>query len=559
MFKEYLFYNKSLPEFPLDESIEVVNCIDNITSECLVANIETSKAFIYAPEINYYIDNSQDSINEKIHKIKKLYDSRGASCDFREDREFSQTVGNKLVVISLDETAPFMEELNALDFVKIFLKPDDVLEIKGHIGALHVSFLQDNVALEFVTDQLLWFGMPEAYVKKVGMYDPLLLGVEKTLSTLCANVGEYHYKNFLSYDATTCQYHERRQEICAVCANVCPTGAIVKVDAQRHLQFSHIDCIGCGKCVSVCPSGSLDTVQMPLDALSAMSPYYKNSIVLLLPSKVGIENLHVKLPKGVLPFVVESKDVLSEAHFMTFLQTSLNPILFYTKELSGAILEVVTLINAIFQRKYNKQAIFTCKNEKELQEACEKMESLAECEYGIHQKGMHKREIFSARLAHLVGSENLGKITTGKLVHYGNITIDQDKCTLCFSCIGACNVKALTAHPQDNSLRLNPSLCTSCGYCVASCPEKGCINIIEEELSLEPNYFMQNIMAQDELFKCTQCGKEFATVKSIQKIASIMAPHFGDNPLKMATLYCCAACKPKVMFQESAEKGFLNQ
>lgn len=557
MFKEYLFHNKGLLNFPLDESIEVVNSIENVTSECLVSNVKTSKAFIYAPEINFYIQNSKDSINDQIYKVKKLYDIRACASDFAEDVDFEQAVGKKLITVSSLEEEDFISETQKEGFETMLFSPEMITSISGHIGDLHVNFCtKEGEDLEIICDQLVWSNMPEQYTQKVGMYDLAKLGKEKTLKTLHENVGSYSYKSFFAYDSQTCQYHERREEICGLCADVCPTGAIVKIDEKKHLQFSHIDCVACGKCISVCPSGSLDLVAMPLDAFSAMMEYFTNSTILLLPKKVDLESLHVKLPKGVLPLVIESKETLSEAHFMTFLQTTGNPVYFFSKSLHGASLEVVNLINDIFQRKYNKQAIFTCKDEKELESAFNDAQTLSECKYGIHQNGMLKREIFSARLAHLVGDENLGKITTDKFVHYGNLNIDQDKCTLCFSCIGACNVKALTARPEDNSLRLNPSLCTSCGYCIASCPELGCIKVIENELSLKPSFFTQNTMAQDELFKCTQCGTEFATLKSIQKIASIMAPHFKDNPKKLAALYCCPACKPKVMLSETEEGSF---
>lgn len=557
MLKEYMFYDQNPLEFPLHESIEVVNTTQNLTSKYLVSNVKTDNSYLYAPEINYYVKNSEDVISDKIHNVKKLYDARGVSLDFVDDIELSQSVGNKLVVICLDEHSDFIEEAKKRDFVTLVFNPNDILEVSGCIGNLHVSFLKDQEELEVVCDQIVWFEMPKIYTQKVGMYDLNVLGLEKIIETLCSNVGEYRYKHFITYDSQTCQYHERkRADICTECVGVCPSGAIIKIDSKKHLQFSHIDCIGCGACVSVCPSSSLDLAQMPFDAFSKMSSFYKNSIVLLIPSKVDFESLDLKLPKGVLPLVIESKDALNEAHFMTLLQTSTYPVLFFTKALRGAVLEVVSLVNEIFQRKYNKQAIFTCKDENELQEACKNIQAIDACSYGINQEGMSKREIFSARLAHLVGSENLGTITTGKIAHYGNLKIDDEKCTLCFSCIGACNVKALTAHPEDNSLRFNPSLCTSCGYCVLSCPEKGCISVVENELSLEPKYFIQNIMAQDELFACQECGKEFATVKSVQKIAAMMAPHFGNDPRKMATLYCCAECKPKVMFGDALEKGF---
>ncbi|WP_232013714.1 4Fe-4S dicluster domain-containing protein [Wolinella succinogenes] len=49
--------------------------------------------------------------------------------------------------------------------------------------------------------------------------------------------------------------------------------------------------------------------------------------------------------------------------------------------------------------------------------------------------------------------------------------MDQEKCTLCLSCVGACNVNALTANSNEFTLDFNASLCTTCGYCLPSCPE----------------------------------------------------------------------------------------
>jgi len=50
------------------------------------------------------------------------------------------------------------------------------------------------------------------------------------------------------------------------------------------------------------------------------------------------------------------------------------------------------------------------------------------------------------------------------------------------------------------------------------------------------------------LVKCVECGVEFATKKSVEKIANMMIPKFGNDKSKIRALYCCADCKPKVMF-----------
>ena len=271
--------------------------------------------------------------------------------------------------------------------------------------------------------------------------------------------------------------------------------------------------------------------------------------MLIIPQKMDLKTLDIPLKAGILPFMIAGEKYLHEAHLLSLLQTSGNPIIFYTDFISKGTGEAVRFLNEIFERKYHKKAIYLCKTLTELQEAFETMQPLPECLYGINEADLAKREIFSARLAHLVGKEDLGVVKTGEHIHYGDIVINEDKCTLCLSCVSACNVRALTAHPEDNSLRFNASICTNCSYCEATCPEKECLQIIKDEIRLNPTWFSQRVMARDELFKCVECGKEFATSKSIQKVAALMSPIFGEDTVKLHTLYCCGECKPKAMFK----------
>jgi len=280
-----------------------------------------------------------------------------------------------------------------------------------------------------------------------------------------------------------------------------------------------------------------------------VAEFYKDKTALIVPRKMNIENLDIEIPKGVLPLGTEGEKFLHEAHMISLIQTSGNPIIFYTDFISKGTGDAIHIINEAFERKYGKKAVFVCKDKEELENAFENTQSIPECKYGINEADLRKREIFSARLAHLVGEDDLGVVQTGEHIHYGNITINQDNCTLCLSCVGACNVRALTAHPEDNSLRFNPSICTNCTYCEVVCPEIDCLSVQRDEISLNPSYFKQNIMAKDELFACVECGKEFAPKKAVEKIAKIMEPMFKGDEIKIKTLYCCADCKPKVLIQ----------
>jgi ferredoxin len=554
MMKEYLYCKEGDLEFPLDESIEVVQSQEGITAQYLVSNVQTQNTFIYAPEINFYLENSEDEISKKIVNVKKLYDIRGAVCDLAQDIDFEQEVGEKLLIVSKKDESPLVNEMNDFGLTSMLIEPYMIKDVNGHIGALHVEIQKGDERLEVECDQIIWFDAPEFAMKQSGCVDPNAIGLEKAIQKVKSSSGVYKYKNFIKYDPKICQYHERREEICGRCADVCPTVSILKEDETKHLVFSHVDCHGCGGCISICPSGALDYSQMPRAAFKEIASFYERNIALIIPKKMEIESLHVSLPKGVLPLATEGEKFLHEAHLMTLLQTSTNPIIFYTDFVSKGSSDAIRIVNEIFQKKYHKQAIYVCENEQELQEAFSKIQPISECQYGFDERGMNKREIFSARLAHLVGNEDLGVIQTGPNVHYGNVNINEANCTLCLSCVGACNVRALTAHPEDNSLRLDPSICTNCGYCEVTCPEENCLSVVYDELSLKPEYFKQSIKAKDELFKCVECGKEFATVKAIEKIAKVMEPKFAGDEAKIRSLYCCADCKPKVTLLAHLEK-----
>ncbi|WP_331774767.1 4Fe-4S binding protein [Sulfurospirillum sp. 1612] len=553
MQNEYLFLSKEKLDFPLDESITVAHEQDE--QEYLVSNENIKNTQIYAPEINFYLKHSQDDIRQKITNVKKLYDIRADNFDLAQYVDYEEPVGNKLLIVTQDEKsdiyAPFLED-DAL--MSITLNPEMILDVNGHIGKLNVTILKDAEEYALECDQIIWPDAPVFAMKQSGTFDPNVLDIDTIYKKVKENLEGYKYKNFVTYDSSICQYHERREEICGKCAEVCPTVSILKEDESKHLVFSHVDCHGCGGCVSVCPSGALDYTQMPRVAFSEVSSYFRDQIALIIPEKMALESIRVDLPKQVLPFMIAGEKFLHEAHFMTLLQTSGNPVIFYTDFISKGTGDAIMMVNEIFEKKYHKKAIYVCQDSEALADAFGALESLSECQYGINEKDLKKREIFSARLAHLVGEDDLGVVKTGEHVHYGRVEINEANCTLCLSCVGACNVRALTAHPEDNSLRFNASICTDCGYCEVTCPEADCLRVVKDEISLKPDWFTQKVMAKDELFACVECGKEFATVKAIKKIADIMTPIFGDDEVKIRSLYCCADCKPKVVLNSYLEK-----
>lgn len=557
---EFVFYNHQNIELPLPDNIYITKN-PKLDSKPLISNHPSVDSYMVAPEIDLYIENSQDDVLNKAQNVATLFETRAICFDFAQDSDYSQEVGKNILLIGEEATLEALKSaLKAKGFAVLVVHPNDVAMIDGHLGALRVTLRHGEELNEVDADQMVWFNAPEFALRQSGVLNPESEDLEKIVEMIEEKTGLHEYKNFITYDSSICQYHERREEICGKCAEVCPTVAIVKLDDTKRLKFSHIDCHGCGGCISICPSGAVEYAQMPRAAFYEIAKLYKDKTTLIVPRKMITKDLKVSLPKGVLPLAIEGEKFLHEAHLLTLLQESGSSVIFYTDFVSRGTKDAVSILNQAYQKIYGKDAIYVAMDEAQLNVALGKVGKIEGSKHGINEEGLRKREIFSARLAWMIGEKDYGVIKSGENVEYGNVEINEANCTLCLSCVGACNVRALTAHPEDNSLRFNASICTACGYCEVTCPETDCLTLVKGELNLHKSWFVQKVMAKDTLFECVVCSKPFATTKSVNRIAEMMKPVFAGDAFKLKSLYCCADCKPKLMFETylaDKEKGML--
>jgi len=550
--QEFIYYNPKGLDFPISEEILVTSDIDDTKEKnFLISNTKEVKSELNADEIDFYIKNSKDSVSAKIENVLKLYEIAATKYDFAQDISYNEEISKQLLLVAntKEEYEAFTKEISPDDFELFSVKEDIIKQISGHIGNLSIIVDDEGKDVTLNVSQIVWFDAKQIGLNQSGTFDPNLSSIEEVIKTLKENINSYSYKKFTTYDQSICQYHERREEICSKCEEVCPTVAITKDDETKTLGFSQIDCHGCGGCVSVCPSGAIDYAPSNKESLFEMSKFYEETHPLIVPEKMNMSSLALSLKENVLPFAIEGEKFLHEASFLTLLQISGSQVIFYSDFISKGSGDAIRIVNDIYQAKYGKDAILVAMNEEELAKALEEVSFIEGSEFNFNQDTLKKREIFSHRLQKIVGDEDLGEVKTGEHVHYGLVKVNQDKCTLCLVCVGACNVDALQADASDNTLRLNPSLCTSCGYCEVSCPEADCLTIERDVIKLEPTWFKESILAKDDLFACVECGVEFATTKAVMKIADMMGPIFAHDPVKERSLYCCADCKPKIMMQ----------
>ena len=555
--QEFIYYNKNGLDFPLNEKIQVTTNLDDIKDKnFLISNTKDVKSELIAFEIDFYIKNSNDNFSKKIENVLKLYEINGIKFDFAQDIPQNIKISNSLMIIyeNLEDYNSFVKNLKKDEFELYRVEEKLIKEIKNTIGEFEVVVNSNDKDIVLKTSQIVWFNQKLKKVKK-GIFDPKLVSSDEIVESLRANISSFSSIKTILYDKSICQYHERKDEICSKCEEVCPTNAITKDEKNRRLVFSLVDCIRCGECVSVCPSGSLNSANTSRESLYEVSSFYKNTKPLIISSKSNIDELNVELGKDVLPLCIVG-DIFDETMLLTYLQVSGSQLIYFSNDISKGTKESIKIVNDIYLAKYGKVGVYFVSSESELKDALEKQEFIENSYYDFNQRDMKKREVFSVRLQKLVGDEDLGIVKTGPDIHYGRVLVNEANCTLCLACVGACNVDALFANESDFTLRVNPSLCTACGYCEVICPESDCLSINYDEMELNPSWFGETILAQDKLFACVECGVEFATTKAIEKIAALMEPIFAkQSAAKARSLYCCADCKPKVMILEELSKN----
>ena len=433
-------YIKNDEVLPLPDEIEILDT--PLDEEVLISNDKKQKALIFAPEINFYLKNSKDNTLQKSKNILKLYEAREHIYNFGLDLEQEKSIGNKIILVGMNENlASFLKQHN---FEVLCLKEDEILAIFGCVGELCAIVKNANEEYELNFDILLFKTKERAdFLRQSGCYNYENFKDEvELLEFLQSKSPRYFYKNYIMYDSNICQYHQRRTEHCAKCAELCPTTAILKNDEKRELEFSQIDCLGCGACISVCLSGSLDYAPLPRESFFKLTTLYQKQKILIIPKKMDLENLVLDLPEDVLPLMIEGEKVLSALHFLTLLQSSGANLVFYTDVVSEGSGEAIFLLNAIFKRKFNQTAVWIAKDKTELQNALKKLEFIENLSFDFHNNTLTTRENFAKRLEHLIDKDDLGVVPSGEWLRYGEIKINPHACTLCLSCVGACNVGA---------------------------------------------------------------------------------------------------------------------
>ncbi len=427
------------------------------------------------------------------------------------------------------------------------------IEQYGGIIGDFISIVENE---EIQTSQIIFFIKPQLDSRIISKTAQIGIhfaneyhSIDSMINAIEDLIGDFTYENTILYNENKCQYHHRSKtgnSYCYECENICPTFAITKDDELKELRFSDIDCIFCGKCVGVCPSGAMQKANAPLIEITKAARLYQDKIPLIV-GKQDIEyisQINDIKDSQVIPLVLPNINMLNEVYLLSILQSTGTQCLIYGN-IESNLHDAIEFVNEIYNKIFNQKAIYTQNELTSFNDI--KISSFPKYIYNAESTEF-SREIFAERIKFFIKDNDYGILENKPSIKYTDLNIRSDKCTLCMSCVESCNTNALISSKSNFELLFNPSKCTTCNVCVDICPEHA-IEMPLDGFRLHTSFFEYKTQAYDEPFKCIECGKIFASEKSITKVQSIMLPLFGNDEVKKKSILCCADCKVKIMFK----------
>jgi ferredoxin len=156
-----------------------------------------------------------------------------------------------------------------------------------------------------------------------------------------------------------------------------------------------------------------------------------------------------------------------------------------------------------------------------------------------------KRQILFAALDHLTAVAPaplaLTDLPTG--APFGEVSVDEQACTLCLACVTVCPGKALQDGHDRPQLRFIEGNCVQCELCARACPENA-IRISPRFLFDAKARTEPRVLREDSPFHCVTCGKPFATTAVIGRMQQRLADHsMFREPEARRRLQMCGDCR----------------
>jgi len=443
------------------------------------------------------------------------------------------------------------------------------IDIQGHLGNFIVTLgdrqdsaetLQADIILDFNPEPLLKQEIvPPGYLHE----SPVAKDVKELESQLVELTGEFDKPKYFKYNPDICAHGVNGKTICTNCIDACPASAInsqnEKIEVDPYL------CQGGGTCATVCPSGAIQYVYPRLadsgnqlrKMLQAYSQQGGSEAVVMFHAEDEFPGVILQSNSAVLPYKVEELASVGPDLCLSALVYGASQVVLMANDEIPA----VSLSHLLAQLEWLQSLLDGAGLDPQLVSLQQKNDEFSALQSGfdiepaVYTMPDNKRNAIFQAVDHLY--QNVDK--TRELVSlpvgapFGTAAIDENRCTLCMACVGACPGRAL----QDGSNRETPEVffiesnCIQCGACTRTCPEDA-ISISPRMIFDREKRNQSRALNQDVPFGCISCGKLFASTTVIQKMNAKLKDHYMfSTPRALDRLKMCEDCRVVDIVQDS--------
>ncbi|UOD34563.1 4Fe-4S binding protein [Deferribacteraceae bacterium V6Fe1] len=391
--------------------------------------------------------------------------------------------------------------------------------------------VSDNIYTSFIVTDI------EEFLNKnqTGIFE--YSDIEKILSM----TGEFLIEENVIHSQDLCQYNGKLNYGCKRCIEECNHEALTIED--NVIVIDHLACEACGKCVAVCPTGAMQYVNS--DDNNFISSFSGNNI----KDKILIAGDDEQLRKfkwnnsnklDNIIFLNSDPKFFNLMHYLFVFAIGASNIVVLNDKLSESnqvlfanrLLEYLFKYKNFIKTKYNFDTVST---------------NPLPVVYTNYSFASRRKKLASI-LNFLFESSSFNDVLIEEnyLNIFGEVIVDEGKCSLCLACVNHCKIGALLSNEFNYSLNHNPSICIQCKICEYVCPEDAIS--VKEGLLLSEKFFEVNELCRDEPIVCPGCNKAFGSKKSFEAV-KLKLSGVGLLESKGKFLHYCEECRVKRLFE----------
>ncbi len=402
--------------------------------------------------------------------------------------------------------------------------------------------------------------------------DPVKL--QRALFDISGMIGEFEKPRFLKIDPALCAHRRNGIVGCTLCLDVCPTAAMAPIG--DHTEVDPHVCDGHGACASACPTGAI-VFDVPrgdalFDRLRVLATTYRQAggedlVLLLHDPGYGREMISILprvgrgLPAHVVPFAVGEVTQIG----LDFLLTAFTHGIQQIRVLAGP--EHANDLGTLQQHQGVVEAVFAGLGYESGRVVVDVAPDPTAFEDSLYARRPPRalpvltryRAIGGKRMILWNAIDRIREqaptpvevLAMPACAPFGQVLLDQERCTLCLSCVGVCPTQALGDDPDRPRLTFRESACVQCGLCRNTCPENAIR--LSPRLNFDETAKTRVVLKEEEPFRCIRCGKPFASPSVIDRLVRRLSSHgmFAAQG-RLDLIKMCQDCRVMAQFEDQS-------